>query len=374
MSKAFALRSSNSGPQFDGNAGDVLTLQADGKCKFEPGGGGGGGVLPLTLEFVVDQGRAGSTQDGSIANPFLTIQNGIDAIEASLAGAGSLLVAQGDYSSEELTCALDISIVASTTPITVAKLGTDVGRVPGVRLYNVTVTGESWLIGGSQATAVEGGGLLGPVDITGEPHLAGFNATFGSITCLDVLGVLSFRGCTCSDVLGAEGGFQASQVDAWASFFSGRIDGETVNLRVCTGEGSVNAFRATLEQSTVQQANVANTLTADTFSLNGLRIGAASSTPLLTNVSDHPATQAVCTVPPLEGGMDETTISGVSLNLKPGDTVDVSLATSDAVPRLDNIGIAATWVEDNGDLVVRFFGSTPGGTQLLDLNFNQNTP
>lgn len=34
MSKSFALRSSSSGPQFDGDAGDVLSLLGDGKAKF----------------------------------------------------------------------------------------------------------------------------------------------------------------------------------------------------------------------------------------------------------------------------------------------------------------------------------------------------
>jgi len=374
MSKAFALRSSNSGPQFDGNAGDVLTLQADGKCKFEPGGGGGGSIVPLTLEFVVDQGRAGSTQDGSIANPFLTIQNGIDAIEASLAGAGSLLVAQGDYSSEELTCALDISIVASTAPITVAKLGTDIAPVPGVRLYNVLVSGESFLIGGSRATRVEGGGLVGAVSMTGEPRLEGINAAIGSVTCLDVLGTLSFRGCSVNDVLGAEGGFHAATVDAWDTYFSGRIDAEDINLHVCTVDGSINGARAKLEQSVVQEAHLTNVLTTDTFSLVALRNGASSSQPLATTVSDHPSTLAIVVVPPLEGGFQDVTISGAGFLAKEGDVVVASLANSGGTPRLDNIGIASVWVNTIGDIVLRFFGSTGGGNQLVNLALIPSSP
>lgn len=375
MSKAFALRSSNSGPQFDGNADDVLTMQADGKCKFLPPGVGGG-VLPLTLEFFVDGGRIGTTQDGSIANPFLTIQGGIDAIEASPAGAGSLLVAQGNYDNEELTCALDIAIVASTAPITVAKLGTEVGPVPGIRLYNVNVTGEAWLIGGFRATTIEGGGLRGNVHLTGETILVGINAEFGDITCPDSLSTITLRGCHALSVNpGDTPGLHADTLTCFDTTIDGNAEAENVNLKTSRIDGVLTAFRSTLEQSTVQEAAIGQILTADTFSLHALRVGSASGAPgLQMNVSDHPATQAVCVVPGLEGGMDEVTISGVGSFLKEGDTVDVSLATSVSVPRLDNIGIAGTWVTPAGDLVVRFFGNTPGGNQLLDLNFNQNTP
>lgn len=374
MSHAFALRSSSSGPQFDGNADDVLTMQADGRCKFLPPSGGGGAIVPLTLEFWVDQGRAGSTQDGSIANPFLTIQNGIDAIAASLAGAGSLVVAQGDYSAEELTCPLDISIVASTAPITVAKLGLEDAPVPALRLLNVNVTGESWLIGGFRQTVIEGGGLRGDVHMTGETILVGLDAEFGDVTCPDSLSTMEFRGCHVLSIDGEESNV-AGTVNAWDTTIDGGARAENVNLHVCTVNGLLDAFRASLEQSTVQEAVTGNTLTADTFSLRALRVGSASSAPgLLMVVSDHPTTQAVVTVPALEGGMDEVTINGAGLFLKEGDTVDVSLATSGPVPRLDNIGIAATWVESNGDLTVRFFGSTAGGAQLLDLNLNQNSP
>lgn len=368
MSKAFQLRAGQSGPVYDGNAGDVLTMQADGTSKFLPGGGGGA-IEPLFLDFFVDAGRVGSTQDGSIAQPYLTIQAGINAIVESGAGRGALLVASGDYGSEELLCPISLSIIAIGAPITVALLGTEEEPCAGgMLLYNVSVAAESFFVGGSRPTRVEGGGLLGAVNLTGEPQLVGINAEFGPVTCIDVLGTISFRGCVVSDVLGAEGGFHAATVEAWDTHFSGGIDAEEIDLHVCTVDQSINGFRATLEQSKVEEAHITNTLTVDTFSLMQLRIGASNSDPLQLNITDHPTTLAVIAVPAIEqGSFAEVTFSGAGLFAKEGDSVCVSLATDVAIPRLANIGVASAWVESDGDVTIRFFGTTAGGNQLLNV-------
>ena len=368
MSHAYALRSSASGPQFDGNPGDVLTMQSDGRAKFEPGGGAGA-IVPLTLEFWVDSGRVGSTQDGSIAQPFLSIQAGLDFIVASGAGRGSLLVADGDYSGEELTCPIgNLSIIATGNPITVALLGTDIAPFPGVRLYNVFVAAESFLVGGN-THHIERGGLLGAVDMgTGAPRLEAVDATIGDVTCLDTAGTLSFRSCEVGGVIGAEGGFHAALVEAWDTHFSHGIDAEDMSLRVCTVDQSINGQRATLEQSTVQEAHIINTLTADTFSLGKLRIGASSSDPTQTTVSDHSSTLAVCTVPAIEqGSFADVTISGIGFFAKEGDCVVTCMGNDVAIPRLANVGIANAWISPAGDVVLRFFGTTAGGSQLVNL-------
>jgi len=367
MSTAFQLRAGQSGPVYDGNPGDVLTLQAGGLSKFMPGGGGGA-IEPLTLDFFVDSGRVGSTEDGSIAQPFLSIQNGIDAIVASGAGRGALLIASGDYSSEELTCPISLSLIAIGAPITVALLGTEFEPCAGgMLLYNVTVAAESFFIGGSRPTRIEGGGLLGAVNITGEPRLDGINADFGSITCIDVLGALTFRGCNVADVLGEEGGFHAATVEAWDTHFTGRIDAEQMSLHVCTVDGSINGTTARLEQSIVQEAHIVNTIIADTFSLMALRAGASSSDPLQTTVSDHPSTLGIMVVPAIEqGSFADVDISGVGFLAKEGDVVCVSLANSVSVPRLANLGVASAWVKPTGDITLRFFGTTAGGNQLVN--------
>lgn len=368
MAKPYALRSGGSGPVFDGDAGDVLTMQSDGTAKFSPGGAGS--VEPLTLEFWVDQGRAGSTQDGSIANPFLTIQNGIDAIVDSAAGAGSLMVAEGDYSTEELTCPLAITIAASTKPITIAKLGTEDSRV-SIRLVNVNVTGESWLI---NSTHVEGGGLLGDVSCTGEPRLDGINATFGEITCLDVLGALSFRDCTVAALLGAEGGFHADELRCWDTAIVGSVEAENVFLYVSTVGDGLTAQRATLEQTTVTGGlDVANTLTADTFSLLGARKGTISPNPapLLTNVTDHILSFGIIAVPAIEqGSFADVNVGGSGFFGKDTDVVVVTLAD----PQLANVGIAAAWIKANGDINIRFFGTTAGGNQTFNMALIPATP
>lgn len=375
MSNPHQLRAGGSGPVFDGNADDVLTLLADGTAKFLPPSGGGGSVPPLTIEFWVDQGRAGSTQDGSIANPYLAIQNGIDAIEGSGAGAGSLMVADGDYSAEELVCSMDIAIVASTRPITVAKLGNSGAPVPGVRLYNVRVTGESWLIGGTAPTRVEGGGLLGDVEMTGEPRLDGINADFGNVRCTDVLGALTFKGCTVKKIFGSEGGFRPDSVQCWdTQITEGGIDCENAFMYVCDVAGGLTANRATLEQTAVLDGlNVSNTLTADTFSLQAARAGLVGTNPLplLTNVTDHRCTFGILVVPAIEqGSFADVNIGAPGLFAREGDVVVVNMAN----PQLANVGIANAWINADGSGTVRFFGTTAGGNQTYNLALIQTTP
>lgn len=373
MGKAYSLRSGGSGPVFDGDAGDVLTLQSNGEAKFSPGGSA---IVPLSLEFWVDQQRAGSTQDGSIANPFLTIQNGLDAIEAGGAGTGSLLVADGDYSAEALTTPLTVAIIATGLPIHVASLGADLERVGGVRLVNVIVDGPTFIIGGARETSVDGGGLFGDVDMTGEPWLVGVNATFGDITCIDVLGFLTFRGCSITSIGGAEGGFHADTVELWDSTVNA-VEGEHVFAHMSTIEGELVAHTALLEQTTCKAGGtIANTLTADTFSLKQLRnfVG-INPQPLLVNVTDHTASQGVAVVPAIEqGSFADVTVGGAGLFCKEGDTVQVALGSDITFPRLANVGIAATWVEPNGDVTIRFFGTTAGGTQIIYLTNIPATP
>jgi len=370
MSKAYALRSATSGPVFDGNEGDVLTMQSDGKAKFLPPGGGGGAIVPLSLEFYVDSGRTGSTQDGSIAEPFLSIQAGIDFIVASAFGRGALLVASGDYSTEELTCPIDISIIATGAPITVALLGTEVAPVPGVSLYNVNVAAESFLIGGSHPTHVEGGGLHGAVSMTGEPRLEGVNSTFGLVTCIDVLGAISFRSCEVGAVLGAEGGFHADRLDCWDTHIAGDIDVENAFLHVTTVDGSLTAHTATLEQTAVNDGvTIGTVLTADTFSLRAMRanVFTPNPLPLATNVTDHSVSQGVMTVPAIEqGSFADVTIALGSFAGKETDPVVVSLGTSLALPREPNLGIANAWITAAGELTVRFFGTTAGAVQVIN--------
>lgn len=374
MAKAYALRAGGSGPVFDGDAGDVLTLQSDGTAKFAPGGGGGGSVPPLTLTYYVDQGRAGSTQDGSIANPFLTIQNGIDAIEASLAGEGSLLVAEGDYASEVLSVPLTITIVGMTKQIIVGGIGAEDDRAQPVKLVNVLVVGPAWFVGGLFPVRVEGGGLLAGADLTGEPRLEGLNASFGTVTCIDVLGILIFRGCSVAGVAGAEGGFHADEVHMWDCTTVGDIECENAFLHLSSVDGSLTANRATLEQSIVADGLlVSNTLTADTFSLQQARatVFDPNPAPLLTKVTDHNCGFGVIAVPAIEqGSFADVTIGAPGLFAKEGDGVVVNMAN----PQLANVGIAACWINAAGEMKIRFFGTTAGGNQTFNYTITPITP
>lgn len=117
-----------------------------------PGGGGGGGAV-LSNVLYVDGGNAQSSPDGSIGNPFPTVQ---EALDAGAAGSGSdflgVLVSPGDYRGETLTYAgsryLSIAALDQRARVTESQCGTMIGPL--------TSSGGAWL-NGLQVQSVDGG-------------------------------------------------------------------------------------------------------------------------------------------------------------------------------------------------------------------------
>ncbi len=66
-------------------------------------------VVPLTRTFWVDAGRVGSTQDGSIAQPFLTVQAAVDAaFPLSSVSVATILICPGAvYTSQDVSINAD---------------------------------------------------------------------------------------------------------------------------------------------------------------------------------------------------------------------------------------------------------------------------
>jgi hypothetical protein len=100
----------------------------------------GGGIDPLTAEFFVDPGRLDSTEDGSIAEPFLTPQAAIDHGIALLLSSFTVILCPGNYT------ALSISVLSpeagGPSDLTIIGMGgsSPIGRgVPMVSLNDINI-------------------------------------------------------------------------------------------------------------------------------------------------------------------------------------------------------------------------------------------
>lgn len=112
-------------------------------------GASGAAIPPLTLTFYVDEGYSGGGSDGSIAKPFLTVQDAIDE-----AGAGvnvTVLIVTAEYTESitpiagQVTCLVAVSNNAIALPpyvdaATLAVAGTHLVTT-GVNIGQITVAG-----------------------------------------------------------------------------------------------------------------------------------------------------------------------------------------------------------------------------------------
>jgi hypothetical protein len=102
------------------------------------GGGGGESVAPLSLVLYVDEDAPGDEEleDGSIAHPFQSVQDAIDA-----AFTGSTIVIVNATSAENLT--ITKSIVLAAARVFTRRPGGGYARAgTNVELGNITVTGD----------------------------------------------------------------------------------------------------------------------------------------------------------------------------------------------------------------------------------------
>lgn len=176
-----------------------------------PGGGGGGGA-PLSNVFFVDAGNAQADPDGSIGNPFPTVQEALTAGVAAAATAPwvAVLVTPGDYSGETLDWAggvpLQLSALAGTARVYSQQASVRIGPLVSSNFANL-------YLNGLQTDDVDGG--------------------FGSVTLEDC--DANAATITCNG--GIVGGFNCL-------FEACTLEGANVRLRACELRGAMTLHMA----------------------------------------------------------------------------------------------------------------------------------
>jgi hypothetical protein len=164
-------------------------------------------LVPLTREFFVDAGTPATLaqQNGSIAFPFATVQQGVNALALVGSLGGVLLIAPGDYTSQLLIT------VPALCPVDFVNLGASVGGIvsllaiigsSAVALVGITVTG-----GGGGTVNLGGGNNLRLDRSTTSNNVICQDATLVNSTITGTLTCRAYnaRGSTVTGNIGASG-------------------------------------------------------------------------------------------------------------------------------------------------------------------------
>lgn len=356
------VRLAETGPVLGGTPGDVLTIGADGRTVSGQTPAGGGAPLPRT--YWVSPLSTTTSPDGSDENPFLTPQDGVDALEAEGVGGVLLLACSGNAYN-----ALDL--VVTSVDVALQGFGNSMANSADRPFLN-SIT----IAGGVRFTAQN----LGCLTFNVSP---GAGATLGFDDFL-WLGA-TFQDCTIRRMWDCDGAVSLS-----TALGAGNVTlGEAVNCRLsgvgsvahaltsarlqgCIVTGGIGADDLVLVETDVVGAGgdivSATTLEADSFSLASMRANGAAHVVGTLTISDRPLTTGlVFTVPALAAAFADVTAALVGI--KPGDTFDVTTTA-----RLADVGIVDAFCDVADVLTLRFFGTTAGGDVTCNVNVNANSP
>lgn len=188
MAKAFFLRSGQSGPVFDGNPGDLLALDADGKASFQAPPAAGvssvfgrtGAVVAAVGDYAIQQIGAGGGTNGMVATlvagvwqPQAVAPGGVTSV---FGRTGAVVAVLGDYTSSLVSNASAVagatvsaalntlgSVIAGLTIATTAPLAGGGLVASGLTLSVADVSSTSKgvapaITGGNLALLSNGGG------------------------------------------------------------------------------------------------------------------------------------------------------------------------------------------------------------------------
>lgn len=322
---------------------------------------------PLTQTFWVDPGRVGSLEDGSIANPFLTAQAAIDALElAAVSGTIILAAGQAGYLAENLVIAGTVNAINLIGCS--GRLGS---ALPFFNSISIADAGGSFF-SMENCGAVQLSCARGQLEFTEATLLACSldNTNVSRCTQSDLGGVNTVNAGTVdvhadNSNFGSIGtfGIPANLIDLKDCTVSGGLLATTVRLvDVKQGPpGGVDCTALELTDSELLGAITAGTTKTDGHSLQWLRLFAFSTTLGTITITDRPLTAGVVfAVPALAAAAADVTVA--LADAKPGDTF--ALASS---VRLAGVGQLDSWSPSAGNLTVRFFGTTAGGNVTLDV-------
>lgn len=348
---------------------------------------GGGSVLPLVPIYYVDNQYGSSTEDGSIGNPFKTLNAAIQFVKTS-GLPGQLLVAGTAYSGETLDPLEDMNIAivslsgqasgpqSQNLIINTLACDTVLLTLVGCTVINLSLADCSQVILRNSAIVADV-----PVTTTGQAlELTAENSRFQSDINADdgSISAITFNNV---EFVNINDGSGAGQIKCTDCTSDGQIESPSkvvilentsIDTSVLTSNfiarlsqvgASVTADAIRLEQTTVDTVNVnpGGQLFADMFSMTALRSGGPSTIEGLV-ITDLPLTEGITyTVPNLAAAMADVT--GACPGARPGDTFVVSMEQ-----RLAGVGIVGAWCAANNVLTLRFFGTTAGGDVEVNVN------
>lgn len=314
----------------------------------------GGLISPFTFELYVDAGFTG-IGDGSIANPYATIQAALDIVNTAPTGVPwAVIVTPGDYTTED--CVINPANAIYVT-LRAEGLGTfikslDINSGGNVIIQNLGVSntlnviaqtywidcicsGAVWSVNGNLniENCHKGMGVINWVPGANANSLTAFDSGFTSLSGYDAIEMYDcVVGLDCVSVIGG-----------------------SLAILHDTGIGGIFTVESlTLYNSKINGVITAIQLRADNNSLFYIRdIGAANVVTVTINI-DNPVTVETFTVPPLVGAFADVAmvVGGLEVN----DTIAVTMET-----QLAAIGIVGAWVSNPAEVTLRFFGTTAGG-------------
>lgn len=114
-------------------AGAIVALYTSLTASLLPDATPGGGIAPLSNVFYVDGGNVQASPDGSIGNPFPTVQEALTACQGLAVQFAGVLIAPGDYSAEALTysgnTSLQLSAATGTSRVYSNQSNTIIGNL-----------------------------------------------------------------------------------------------------------------------------------------------------------------------------------------------------------------------------------------------------
>lgn len=238
---------------------------------------------PLTREFYVDDGTPGTLaeQNGSIAFPFATVQQGVDAL--GLVGGGTLLIAPATYAENVAMPPLvpiDLVFDGSTgiSLVTIASLSLNSGPVS---LQGINITGNvvQAAVGNLRAERCVFAGTVEALDFNATNcvfvGLVSCRAFVGSVCTaggLNASGALTIQACTFTGAVQSNltGGTCRVNNSRFASTYTANINNTNTIARDCLFTGNASFGNADLTSCTFAGTVAATaTLTARCCTIAG---------------------------------------------------------------------------------------------------------
>lgn len=213
-------------PTLDGGSLDIEIMTG--------GGGGGGGGVRLPGIAYVDASNPQATPDGTIANPFVTVNDAVAAVLADGVGYSSILVFPGDYSGEPAIVwggGISVLFAAANNASRMWQ-----GSVPLASLPDLTFNFSQTQFNGVEVGQLTDSGGVGIIMTNCNVRNAHAVTSNG--------GVISMDNCSTQQgvaIRGANARFRDCEL---GDLFACSVTGTLILMQGCTFDGSTYTFES----------------------------------------------------------------------------------------------------------------------------------